>query len=115
MPAHISDKDTPLAGGEWKKVVVIAACSLRRLVVGGEVERGNRRQPGRKEGPLNLANDLQLPVERLVGPLQFVGKYEVAGGPSEQVAQPHQLGKFFFGEGRRFLPQQDDHIQGNAL
>src|SRR4029077_7255608 len=61
MPAHISNKNAPLASGERKKIVVIAARSLRGLIVSGEVKRGNRRQRVWEERPLNLTNGFQLP------------------------------------------------------
>ena len=46
VPTDVGDEDAPLVDGEREEVVVVAARLPRRPVRGGEVERGNCRQPG---------------------------------------------------------------------
>ena len=75
-----------LAVGQREEVVVVAAGPLRRLVVGGQVDRRDRRHRLRQERPLDVGDHLHFAVDGLV---------RLASARSERtrlcVARPNRL------------------------
>ena len=115
VAADVGDEDAPFPFGKREEIIIIAPCPGGRLIVDGQVHGRNPGQLGRQQRALDLADHLQLLVQRLVGLLQFVREHQVAGGPAKQIAQPHHLRKLVPRKAARLLLEQQHHIQRDAL
>jgi hypothetical protein len=111
VPRDIGDQHSPAALGQLEEIVIVASRAPGGRIVGGELHGGDFRQGLRQQRPLDIRNDLELLIHRVVGGAQLLGQHQVVRGPPEQIAGQHLVGKIFTGECRRFLAHQHHHVE----
>jgi hypothetical protein len=115
VTADIRDNYPPLVLRKREEVVVVAAGTVRRLVIGSQIHRGYSWKFDGQQAALDVTDTFQFLIEGFIGSSQFLLQHQIASGMPNGVALPDEIGNLFVGKCRGFLSHQHHQVERLSL